>query len=120
MYTGERVSMEAKIKVDAGICGFKTIIKAASQDNMHVELKVVSPCETIKELAACYQEITPINAYQELNPQKESVILEVSRSVLMKKGCCEACVVPAAVCKAIHVAAGLALPKDVVLEVSGQ
>ncbi len=109
--------MKAKIKVDAGICGFKTIITASSEDNMHVELKVVSPCETIKELAACYQEKTPIDAYQELSPQKESVIMEASRSVLIKKGCCEACVVPAAVCKAIHVAAGLALPKDVTLEI---
>ena len=109
--------MEAKIKVDTGICGFKTIITASSEDNMNVELKVVSPCETIKELASCYKERTPINAYQELSPQNESVIMEISRSVLIKKGCCEACVVPAAVCKAIHVAAGLALPKDVTLEI---
>jgi len=109
--------MKAKIKVDAGICGFKTIVTAASEDNMHVDLKVVSPCETIKELAACYREKTPIDAYQELSPQKESVIMEISRSVLIKKGCCEACVVPAAVCKAIHVAAGLALPKAVVLDI---
>jgi antitoxin component of MazEF toxin-antitoxin module len=112
--------LKAKIKVDAGICGFKTVITASSEDNMHVELKVVSPCETVKELAACYKEKTPINAYQELSPQNESVILEVSRSVLIKKGCCEACVVPAAVCKAIHIAAGLALPKDVALEIAGQ
>ena len=108
--------MEAKIKVDTGICGFKTIITASSEDNMNVELKVVSPCETIKELASCYKEKTPINAYQELSPQNESVIMEVSRSVLIKKGCCEACVVPVAVCKAMYVAAGLALPKNVTLE----
>ena len=109
--------MKAKIKVDAGICGFKSVISASSEDNMHVDLKVVSPCEIIKELAARYKEKTPVNAYQELSPQNESVIMEVSRSVLIKKGCCEACVVPVAVCKAIHIAAGLALPGDVVLEV---
>ena len=110
--------MEAKIKVDAGICGFKTIITASSEDNMHVDLKVVSPCETVKELASRYKEKTPVNAYQELSPQNENVIMEASRSVLMQKGCCEACVVPLAVCKAVHIAAGLALPKDVVFEVS--
>ena len=109
--------MQAKIKVDAGICGFKTVITASSEDNMTVELKVVSPCETIKELAVRYREKSPVNAYQELGPQNESVIMQVSRSVLMKKGCCEACVVPAAVCKAIHVAAGLALPKNVTLDI---
>ena len=109
--------MEAKVTVDAGICGFTTIIKAASEDNMNVDLKVVSPCEIIKDLAQKYQEITPINAYQELGPQTESAILKISRSVLVEKGACEACAVPAAVCKAMYIAAGLALPKDVVMEI---
>ena len=109
--------MEAKVTVDAGICGFTTIIKAASEDNMNVDLKVVSPCEIIKDLAQKYQEITPINAYQELSPQTESAILKISRPVLVEKGACEACAVPAAVCKAMYIAAGLALPKDVVMEI---
>ena len=109
--------MKAKIKVDAGICGFKTIITATSQDNMHVDLKVVSPCEIIKDLSALYQQKTPLNAYEELNPQTESIILNLSRSILVQKGCCEACVVPAAVCKAVHIASGLALPKDVTFEI---
>ena len=109
--------MEAKITVDAGICGFSTIIKTNSEDSMNVDLKVVSPCEIIKSLAVKYQEITPINAYQELSPQAESAILKISRSVLMEKGACEACVVPAAVCKAMYIASGLALPKDVVMQI---
>lgn len=109
--------MDTKVTVDAGICGFTTIIKATSADSMNVDLKVVSPCEIIKELAEKYQEITPINAYQEIGPQKESQILNVSRKVLVEKGACEACVVPAAVCKAMYIAAGLALPKDVVMEI---
>jgi hypothetical protein len=110
-------NMDAKVTVDAGICGFTTIIKATSEDNMNVDLKVVSPCEIIKSLADKYQEITPINAYQELSPQAESIILKVSRPVLVEKGACEACVVPAAVCKAMYVASGLALPKDVTVEI---
>ena len=109
--------MDAKVTVDAGICGFTTIIKAASEDNMNVDLKVVSPCEVIKDLTEKYKEITPINAYQELGPQTESAILKISRLVLVEKGACEACAVPAAVCKAMYIAAGLALPKDVVMEI---
>lgn len=109
--------MDAKVTVDAGICGFTAIIKATSEDNMNVNLKVVSPCEIIKELAEKFQEITPINAYQEIGPQTEGQILNISRKVLVEKGACEACVVPAAVCKAMYVAAGLALPKDVVMEI---
>ena len=112
--------MEAKVKVDAGICGFKTVIKASTEDSMNVELKVVSSCDIIKELASRFKENTPIDAYQELSPQKESIILEISRSVLVEKGCCEACVVPASVCKAIQVVAGLALPRDVTLQISKQ
>lgn len=109
--------MEVKVTVNAGICGFSTIIKAASEDNMNVDLKVVSPCEIVKELAEKYQEISPINAYQEIGPQKECRILAISRKVLVQKGACEACVVPAAVCKAMYVASGLALPKDVVIRI---
>ena len=111
--------MEAKVKVDAGICGFKTSITAASEDSMNVELKVISSCDTIKELASRFKEKTPIDAYQELSPN-ESIILAISRPVLVQKGCCEACVVPAAVCKAIQVVAGLALPKDVTLKITKQ
>ena len=112
--------MEAKVKVDAGICGFKTVIKASTEDSMNVELKVVSSCDTIKELASRFEEKTPIDAYQELSPQKESIILEITRSVLVEKGCCEACGVPAGVCKAIQVGAGLALPRDATLQISKQ
>ena len=108
--------MDAKVTVDAGICGFTTIIKATSADSMHVDLKVVSPCEIIKALAAQYQEVCPINAYQDIGPQNDSQILEISRKVLVKKGACEACVVPAAVCKAMYIVSGLALPKDVKIE----
>jgi len=111
--------MEAKVKVDAGICGFKTSITAATEDSMNVELKVVSSCDTIKELASRFKEKTPIDAYQELSPN-ESIILAISRPVLVKLGCCEACVVPAAVCKAIQVVAGLALPQDVTLKITKQ
>ena len=109
--------MDAKVTVDAGICGFTTIIKATSEDSMNVDLKVASPCEIIKELAEKYQEITPINAYQDIGPQNESLILNVSRKVLVEKGACEACVVPAGVCKAMYIASGLALPKDVVMKI---
>jgi spore maturation protein SpmB len=46
------------------------------------------------------------------------VVLAVCRPVLQKKGCCEACVVPVAICKTMQVAANLALPKDVVVEIA--
>ena len=85
---------------------------------MHVELRIGSDCETIKELAELIKARNPINAFQELTPIAESMVLAVCRPILQKKGCCEACVVPVAICKAMQVAANLALPKDVVVEIA--
>jgi hypothetical protein len=110
-------SMKVKVKVDPGICGFITAVTAVSEDSMNVDFKIGSACETIKELARALKKITPINAYQELDPRSESVVMGKARELMMKKGCCEACVVPVAACKAMYVVAGLALPKDVTLEI---
>lgn len=85
---------------------------------MSVELSIGSDCETVKELAKLIREKNPYDAYEELTPAKESSILSVCRPILQKKGCCEACIVPAAVCKAMQVAASLALCKDAVIELS--
>jgi len=52
----------------------------------------------------------------ELGPQ-ESSVLKTARPMLVSKGCCEACIVPAGICKAIQVAAGLALPRDVLMKI---
>jgi hypothetical protein len=109
--------MKATAKIKAGVCGFQTKVTAETQDGMNVELRMGSDCETIRELARLIKARNPINAFQELTPIAESVVLAVCRPVLQKKGCCEACVVPVAICKAMQVAANLALPKDVVVEI---
>ena len=110
--------METTLRADAGICGFKAKIKATSENGMDVDLKIVSGCETIKDLAAQIDEKTPIDAYEELHPNKESVILSLCRKTLVKKGCCEACVIPVAICKAMYIVAGLALPEDITLKIA--
>ena len=108
--------MKVEVEIDPGICNFPATISAASDDGVHVDLELVSECESMLQLAKLIDDITPIDAYQELGP-KESLILEAARSILVTKGCCEACVVPAGVCKAIHVAANLALPRDVSMKI---
>ena len=110
--------MTASIKVDPGVCGFDVDIKASAVDSMNVDLEIESNCQTIKEIAQQLKDKTPIDAYQELSPVAESIILALSRPILIQKGCCEACIVPQAICKAMYVAAGLALPKDVQLKIS--
>ena len=108
--------MSVEVKVDPGICNFPVTISATSDDGVHVDLELVTECESMLQLAKLIHEIMPIDAYQELGP-KESLILKEARSILVTKGCCEACVVPAGVCKAIYVAANLALPRDVSMKI---
>ncbi len=52
-----------------------------------------------------------------LEVQVEETIEGEVRFILVTKGCCEACVVPTGVCKAIHVAANLALPRDISMKI---
>jgi hypothetical protein len=110
--------MAAKVKVDPGVCGFEAEIVASTEDGMTVDLEIESDCQTIKELAQLLKDKTPLDAYQELSPESESEILALCRPLLVQKGCCEACIVPQATCKAMYVAAGLALPKDVSMQIS--
>lgn len=103
--------MTATVQIDAGICGFQTMIKAECNDDQHVVLQIESNCDKIKLLAEAIQKINPVNAYQEILPTVPSQILKSASEILTD--CCAGCVVPAGIFKAMQVAAGLALPKDI-------
>src|SRR5664280_2037124 len=103
--------MKAKAEIDAGICGFKTIAVVTSDDDQHVKIDIHSGCEKIRAMAAALSDKGPIDAYQEISPAAQSTVLAVAREAL--KGCCAACAVPVGVFKAMQVAAGLALPRDI-------
>ena len=87
------IAIKATAKIDAGVCGFKTTVTAETRDGTNVELRIGSDCETIRELAGLIKARNPVNAFQELTPIAESVVLGICRPVLQKKGCCEACAV---------------------------
>jgi len=52
-----------QVKINAGICGFITIVKARSSDGQMVQLKIISPCETIGKLN---EFIPKVEAYTEI------------------------------------------------------
>ncbi|MFA5864283.1 MAG: hypothetical protein WC975_06305 [Phycisphaerae bacterium] len=108
--------MKANVSVDAGICGFHTKIMSVSEDGQTVEFQIETGCEKIKALAQALKEKEPVDAYQEISPTGESVVLSVVRSTL--KGCCAGCAVPVGLFKAMQIAAGLALPKDIMITIS--
>ena len=106
--------MNAKVEIDAGICGFHTKASAISEDSQNVTFEIDSDCEKVCKLAEALKEKGAIDAYQEISPASPSVVLETVRSVL--KGCCAACAVPVGIFKVMQVAAGLALPKEITIK----
>jgi hypothetical protein len=103
--------VKAKAEIDAGVCGFKTIVVVTCDDDQHANIDIHSGCEKVRAMAASLKDKGPVDAYQEISPAAESIVLSVAREAL--KGCCAACAAPVGVFKAMQVAAGLALPKDI-------
>lgn len=105
--------MDVKIEIDPGICKFHTTVAVTADKKRNVSFDFTTACETIQQFAEQIKAKSPISVLKELNPKQESVVLEIGRSLLAAKGCCEACTVPIGVCKAMYVATGMALPADV-------
>lgn len=107
--------MQAKAEIDAGVCGFHTTARASSEDGMFVSFQVGSDCEKIQAMSASLESKGPVNAFEEISPATDSVIMATVREHL--KGCCAGCAVPAGLFKSMQVAAGLALPKDILIRI---
>ena len=101
----------AKAKIDAGICGHTTTVEALLKENYQVLLEIQSDCKHIQKLA---ENLKQVNAINEISFRK-------GMPETLAKGaeyCTHAaCPVPVGIIKAVEVAAGLALPKDVHIEV---
>lgn len=105
--------MSVKVMVDAGICGFQTKILAESDDSQNVTFKISSGCEKARAFGEALMAKGPVDGYAEIGAGSEGVTLATGREFM--KGCCAACVVPVGAFKALQVAAGVALPKDITL-----
>ena len=110
--------MKSLIVVDAGICGFQTRIHADSDDSQNVAFRIASACEKARKFGEALMAKGPVDGYAEIGAGSEGVILTTARESL--KGCCSACAVPVGAFKAMQVAAGVALPKDVTLEITAE
>lgn len=108
--------MNTKVMVDAGICGFQTKILADSDDSQNVTFKIISGCEKARAFGEALIAKGAVDGYAEIGAGADGVILTTARESL--KGCCAACAVPVGAFKAMQVAAGVALPKDVTMCIS--
>lgn len=94
-----------EVKVDSGICGFQTTVRAGRQAGYTVNLQVESNCPNVAKLAAG---LDVVNAMQELFKKGESQVLSLANRELPH---CT-CPAPIGILKAVEAAAGLALPRD--------
>ncbi len=110
--------MNTRTEVDAGICGFRTSVRATSDDGQNVSFNIASGCEKVRLFADALKAHGAVDAYEEISPAGQSIVLSLARNSLM--GCCAACVVPSAVFKSRQVAAGLALPRDIAISIRSE
>ena len=89
-----------------------TTVGAASDDMQNVSFEIETDCETIRKLAAG---LPDVDGYMEIGAGFDGSIYQAVRSTM--KGCCAGCAVPCAIFKAMQVAAGLALPASVSIDI---
>jgi hypothetical protein len=99
----KRETKKAKVDIEAGVCGLHTTASAASEDDQNVAFDVDTDCDKIRQLGPALRDKGLIDAYQEISPAGESVVMQTVRSTL--KGCCAGFAVPVGLFKAMQVAA---------------
>lgn len=101
----------ARAKIFSGICGFTTVVQARMNGSL-CTLSIESECEAIQRLAA---ELTQVDPCEEISFRGTGPrVLQ-----LAAQHCAHAaCPVAIGIIKAVEVAAGLALPADVVISLS--
>jgi hypothetical protein len=91
-------------------CGLTTTVDATAEDMQRVTLQIESECAAIRKLAA---EIPTVNPFHEMSRHNE----EAHILTLGREHCSHtSCPVPSALIKAAEIAAGMDLPKPVVIE----
>jgi hypothetical protein len=101
-----------ELTINAGVCGFTTVIRTASPDGQTVSIEFESTCPHVVKAR---EELTSVDAFVEIfrKPHETAVY-----AALAKHFPHVACPLYAGFLKAIEAAAGLALPRDVTMTFS--
>jgi hypothetical protein len=119
----------AKAEIQPGVCGFTTLVDANATGEDTVALTITTQCELVRRLAQTLPENAIIPGKATTSPNSDwndCVILDAMQVIATGyvastshcAGLHAACPVPVGIVKAVEVAAGLALPKDVCIKVS--
>jgi hypothetical protein len=98
------------VKVDAGVCRFKTKIKVKKTGQNTCKVTIESDCPAVKKVA---QELSECNIGELKKSFVDSIVYNICAKYLKHV----TCPVPTAILKAVEVGFGLALPKDVYIEI---
>ncbi|MCL1978794.1 MAG: hypothetical protein FWG60_01360 [Methanomassiliicoccaceae archaeon] len=106
------MSDECKVTVEAGVCKMKTVILArANPETGMVDLEIQSDCPNLLKMSWAIQPICP---YTEVEAaMNETDIYKLASETIPHA----ACPVPCGIIKAIEVAGGLGLKRDVVIKI---
>lgn len=103
----------SKVTVEAGSCGFKTVVHAEKTGEMNISVRVSSGCEMLTNMNP---ELAALNWRQGVfGPIGDCKVYEICSGHIQHT----ACPVPVAILKAIEVEVGLAVPVDVTMKVEG-
>lgn len=97
------------IKVYPGACGLETTIEAKKVAPAHVHISIKSDCKSINDM-----KIGIVDAMNDLYNGFENSKVYKKANEHIKHG---ACPVPCAILKAVEVEAGLAVAKDIRIEI---
>jgi hypothetical protein len=93
--------------VEPGICGFPCTIRAQKTDSRMVTVAITdSECKQIQRLS---KHLTEMSLRELFLPMTRNPVYIAAE----KSGCHPSCAIPAAVLKAVEVALGVALPREV-------
>lgn len=99
------------VKVDPGICGLKSKITVEASDMMAATVTIESDCPDIEKIGENIKEIDSMkDVFAKLG---DSTVYQLGKE-FCKHGTCP---VPGAILKGVEVACGLALPRDVHIEI---
>lgn len=100
-----------KATVEAGICGFTTVITISSEDRQHAVIQLETGCPNLKPLEGHPIEVDAfVECFSKIG---QSSVFELVRAHGKHPGC----PVASGIIKGIEVACGLALPKDATIHI---
>jgi len=97
--------------IRSGVCGFVTTVRATPNGRRMVNIHIETTCPNIQKLAG---EIATLDAFSEISWRGGSTVYEL----MAKYAGHASCPVGSGILKAMEVAAGLAVPRNVSIELS--